>query len=330
MKSYTDEFATTLKNAKTMLRNHGVCVIPNVLIKKAQKDCVTEIWDYLEYASSKWKVPIDRNNKETWNMTNFSPTRGMLIQHHSIGHAPFVWNVRQNKKVANVFATLWDCKVDELLTSFDGISLSLPPETTGKGWSHGDGLWLHSDASFINPTVCYQSWVTPIDVNEGDATLAFLTNSHKYHQQVAKDRNITDKSQWHMLTEDELNTYYKYGCELKRIKCSAGSMVLWDSRTIHCGQPPMRNREKPNFRFCIYVCMAPRSDTTKAQIKKRIKAFEELRLTNHNPLQPKLFPAKPSTFRDKTVKEEIMVPQLPQLSALGKLLVGYNPEKIET
>ena len=33
----------------------------------------------------------------------------MLIQQHSIGHSQFIWDVRQNEKIADVFAKIWKC-----------------------------------------------------------------------------------------------------------------------------------------------------------------------------------------------------------------------------
>ena len=39
--------------------------------------------------------------------------------------AQFVWNLRQNEKVAGIYSKLWDTPKEELLTSFDGrLSIS--------------------------------------------------------------------------------------------------------------------------------------------------------------------------------------------------------------
>ena len=54
----------------------------------------------------------------------------MLLQHWKVGHSQFIWNLRQNPKIVNIFAKIWDCKQDELLTSFDGASFHLPSEIT--------------------------------------------------------------------------------------------------------------------------------------------------------------------------------------------------------
>lgn len=111
---------------------------------------------------------------------------------------------------------------------------------------------------------CFQGWFTPIDVKKGDATLAFLKGSHKYHKQFSEAREITDKTDWYKLSDEEVDVYTEgYECPLQRIRCKAGSFVLWDSRLIHCGQQPMKEREERNFRFCFYICKFRGTSTSK-------------------------------------------------------------------
>ena len=158
----------------------------------------------------------------------------MLLQ-HTVSHCQFPWDIRQNPAVVNVFRTLWD--TDDLVTSFDGLSVHFPPESTGKGWYRGadTGDWLHCDQSFSNNELeCYQAWVTPVDVNRGDATLIYLEKSHLYHSRFAKKFKGTKGKlpAWYKLTEEDILKYTeKYGCKLRKVVCSAGSIVLWDTAT---------------------------------------------------------------------------------------------------
>ena len=84
-------------------------------------------------------------------------------------------------------------------------------------------------------------------------------------------------------------------CEKVRVACPKGSLVLWDSRTVHCGAEPLR-RTEPRIRSVIYLCYLPRSHATEANLRKKIKAFEDQRTTSHWPNKPKLFPLKPRTY----------------------------------
>ena len=43
-----------------------------------------------------------------------------------IGHAQYVWDIRQNEKVVDVFSKIW---ITNLLTSFDGISFHFSEQT---------------------------------------------------------------------------------------------------------------------------------------------------------------------------------------------------------
>ena len=116
----------------------------------------------------------------------------------------------------------------------------MPPEVTKIGWHRK--TWFHTDQSYLrNDFECIQSWATAFCLNEGDATLAIYEKSHKFHKEFAEQFGITDKDNWFKLENDEQIDFYKSkGCLERYIKCPRGSMVFWDSRTIHCGVEPRK------------------------------------------------------------------------------------------
>ncbi len=327
METYTSKYETTLEQAELKLTKYGVCVIPNILSKDECKSCVSDIWAHLEHSSSEWETPMKRTDKSTWSMKNFNPQHSMLVQHYAIGHCQAAWNIRQNPKVVEAFSHLFDTKQRDMLTSFDGISVCFPPEVVKHGWSGARSSWPHCDTSYTKTidysNIVYQGWVTPVDVGNGDATLACLVKSHKYHKDIANKFELKNKANWHKLSDKEEKAYVDKGCIWNRIKCPAGSLVLWDCRLIHYGQQPMKGRPEENTRFCIYVCMVPRERATPANLRKKIKAFEELRLTSHEPATVKLFPANPSTRYGPLTTEKIAKVKDPELTRLGKRLAGY-------
>ncbi|KAJ3314351.1 hypothetical protein HDU93_004773, partial [Gonapodya sp. JEL0774] len=89
---------------------------------------------------------------------------------------------------------------------------------------------------------CVQAWVTALDVKEGDASLGFMEGSNKFFSQAAKRFRLNGKPDWHKLTAEQEAWYEEQGCAKKRIQCPKGSMVLWDSRTIHSGVGPQMQR----------------------------------------------------------------------------------------
>ena len=320
-----NKYDTTPDNILKTLKKYGVAVIPSLLNETEINNMNNGMWDYLEYITSNFDNTthgvINRNNKTTWkSFYSLYPMHSMLIQHWSIGHAQHVWDLRQNPKVVDIFAKIWNCNHEDLLTSFDASSFHFPPEDTNRGYYRQP--WLHCDQSFTrNDFECVQSWVTGYDVHEDDATLLILEKSHLYHEEFKNHFNIDKKDDWYQLKEEEIKFFMDKGCTMKRISCPAGSMVLWDSRTIHCGSEPIKGRQHKTFRNVSYICMIPRKLATKANIDKKIKALNNLRTTTHWPNRAKLFSKMPRTYGGPVPNIKQINP--PVLTELGKRLAGY-------
>jgi hypothetical protein len=238
----------------------------------------------------------------------------MLYQHFSLGHAQYIWNLRQNEKVVNVFSSLYG--VDDLLTSFDGLSF-LPP----MGKFHKED-WLHCDQSFKrNDFECIQSWVTGYDVEMGDATLVVLEKSHLLHSLFRQKFSVDDPKDWYKLNSEQVDWYIKNGCKRRSILCKAGDMVLWDSRTIHAGQNPIREKNSDTYRHVVYICMTPLYLSSDKNLEKKRDAFEKMRMTTHWPHKQKLFHPSPRTYGNDI--EEITQLPKPILTEVGMKLAGF-------
>jgi ectoine hydroxylase-related dioxygenase (phytanoyl-CoA dioxygenase family) len=320
--SYENEkYITDPGNLKETIDKYGVAIIPNVLNEEELVSMRTGMWDYLEGVTRVFDIPMDRNNPKTWvEYLKMYPKHSMLLQNYSVGHSQFVWDIRQNPNVVDIFSKLWETEPEDLLTSFDGVSFHFPPEETNRGWYRN--TWYHTDQSYLRPDFeCVQSWVTAYDVDEGDATLAFMEKSNVHHEEFQKTFSIQDKSDWYKHTSEEQSFYEEKGCEEKRIKCSAGSMVFWDSRTIHCGTEAVKKRDEQKIRNVVYVCMTPRNLATDAFLRKKQKAFNELRMTSHWPHKPKLFAVNPRTYGGPL---PCVTPiNSPKLSELGLKVAGF-------
>lgn len=320
-----EKYVTTINNVTNTLNQYGVAIIPNVL---NQQDCDAMkqgMWDYLETITANLPVPIKKTNTQSWkSFKELYPKHSMLIQNWSIGHAQFIWNVRTNPKVIAPFAKIWDVEKEELLVSFDGASFHFPPETTKFGWINPEKSWLHTDQSYLrNGFECVQGWINAYDTNDGDATLTILEGSQNFHSDFATHFNQTSSDDWYLLTKEQVNWYKNVkGCVQKHIKCPAGSLVLWDSRTIHSGKEPEKTRQVPNYRCVAYVCYTPRHLASYSALKKKINAWETLRTTSHWPHKPKLFPVHPRTW-GKPLPQIVQIPK-PQISDLGYRLIGYE------
>lgn len=359
------KYFCTPETLKSILAEFGVAILPSLVGYEKCLEIYNQMWKDLAYITQKWVHPISRDDPSSWDLHNFSATKGMLVQHHHIAHLQTAWDARQIPEIAEVFAVLW--QTNELLTSFDGIGISFPPEYSGKGWDQS-GSFPHTDQSYVpqhfapssdstepfvydtgeNGFNSVQSWFTPLIVRLGDATLIFLEGSHVHHAHFGKERGITETGNFYVLSNDELNIYLRYGCRPGKITCPPGSLVLWDSRTIHRGAKPERTRKEPNIRFVFYICMMPRSmavdkyyrDLAEYQRRKgsekgyrgkppenpfdkRVRLFNEQAVTTHHPIELETFSKKPRVYsKEDQNKEKMMSPSRPVLTPLGERLLG--------
>lgn len=318
METEYEKYVCDKNTLKQTLEQYGVAIIPNVINEEECEEMRDGIWSFFEHISQRWSKPIDRNDVKTWRgIYELYPLHSQLFQHWNVGHAQVSWTLRQKPKIVDIFAKLWNCKRRDLLTSFDGLSMCLPPEKTNKGWQHK--TWFHTDQSYQrNDIECIQSWITANDVNESDASLAIYEGSHLLHAEFADTFGIDKKEDWYKLSATE-EQFYETRCPKRKIVCPAGSMVFWDSRTIHCGSNPTKDRSVENIRQVIYLCYTPRYLCH--NLMKKQEYFDTMRTCNHWPHKPKPFAKNPRTYgKDLPVIEPI---EPPILSDLGMRLAGY-------
>jgi ectoine hydroxylase-related dioxygenase (phytanoyl-CoA dioxygenase family) len=313
---YTN-YNSVLDDLNTYLDSNGVAVIPNIL---NNDECISfrnEIWDEIKYVS---KNRFDINNLDTWNeFYNFNPFQSMLLHHYSLGHMQPIWNIRQHPNVIQVFEKIWNIDSSELLVSFDGLSIHLPPEKTNRGFYNNNGdNWFHTDQSSNKiGKHCIQGLINLYPVNDGDATLSIIEKSHLKHESFFIDNSIKNKSDWYQLKDNDID-YFKNNNQYA-IKADIGSIILWDSRTFHQGIGSNKNREKENFRMVIYITMLPRSTIKDPKILiKKQKAFQNLKITSHWANNVYTFPKKP-----QNCLADFNIIRKPILNNIGLKLAGF-------
>ena len=302
------------------LESDGVTIVPGVLSELEQKQMRDGYWDFFEYITH---GRVLRNDISTWdNIKEWLPNHGMLFQHHRVGHMQAVWDVRQNPNVVQVFADLYGKDVDEMTCSMDGVSFELPKSNKKKtkAWWHVDQAPCRS-----NQKLCVQGWVTAEDVGAGDATLAVLKGSHRMYSEFCTEHGFTSTANWFKLDESHVSWFIAKGCKVEEVKCKAGSLVLWDSRTVHYGKPSEQERAFPRrVRYVAYVSYAPSDLMSNKERLKKITIAEKLRMTTHWPCRYlKMFPEKPRLYPGD-VMPPVAAPIPPRLTALGTRLIGYT------
>ena len=120
-----EKYKCSPESIKETLDKYGVAIIPEVLDENECEKMLNEIWDYFEFITKNWETPIKRNNQKSWKeIYSLLPLHSMLFQHWNIGHAQACWNIRQNPKILEIYSKFWNCKKEELLVSFDGLSFN--------------------------------------------------------------------------------------------------------------------------------------------------------------------------------------------------------------
>jgi hypothetical protein len=235
-----------------------------------------------------------------------------------------IWDVRCKPNVLNIFEKIWN--TSDLQVSFDGASTGFAPETTNRGWHTNN--WLHLDQSpQRNEFECVQGWVTAFDVGPQDGTLIVLEGSHLLHKAFAIEFGLNKlkkcRSDWFKLEQQHIDWYIGQGCKLVAIECPKGSMVLWESRTVHAGRAPVKGRLVPRHRMVAYISMMPSSMLTKRDREKKKRACMEGRLTSHwASKNVKLFPKWPRTYGAPLPSIPDYIP--PHLTERGARLAGWE------
>lgn len=321
----TYEYSRYCCDKTTLLKTldkYGVAIIPQVLNKQECENMLSGIWDYFEHISVNWNTPIKRDNIKSYlELYKLFPSHSMLYQFWNIGHSQVSWDIRQNTKIIDIWKYIYNCEAEELLSSFDGLSFNLPPEITKRGWYRNNN-WLHCDQSFTrNNLETIQSWVTALDVNKDDATLTLLESSNKFHKYFKEEFQIDDRRDWYKLDNDEHEFYLNNDCKQVEIICPAGSLVFWDSRTIHSGIEAKKSRLMPNIRAVIYLCYLPRKSASQKDLIRKQKLFNEMRTCCHNPVKNRLFSKLPRTYGNNI--PDINHINKPILNKLGFALAGF-------
>lgn len=291
----------------------GYCVVPDIISLDKSDEYINRIWDWLESLGT----GLERNDSSTWNSNNWPPNINGIIQQLRAGQEQFAWDIRCEPNVINVFENIW--KTNKLLVSSDSICIMIPPEISGVYQTRN---WLHVDQSSKKiGKHCIQGFVNLEETGEEDACLLVYKGSHIYHKELFERNGKTVKHDWYELNKNDLEWIENKNLELVRVTAPKGSMVLWDSRLIHCNTTAKGNRLYPRFRYVIYVCMTPSEWCDSKNKEDKIKAFNELRVTTHWPHEIKLFSESVERYGKKITDFNIRQ-KCALLSDRGKQLAG--------
>lgn len=286
----------TAETLKAVILQEGVAVIRNVLSEEECRVAIGKGNDYLSSIFMDDQYNVRMQDVASWrNLTkSLYAKHGGLIQHFGAGQSDFAWYVRTMPAVRAIFEVLWN--TTNLFCSFDGVNITPPPERTNCGWQPATSHWLHTDQSERKVGLrSVQGLVNLVKVEEGDATLMVLRGSNRHHDAFFAHFGVHADGDWFKMSDEHVDWFVARGCEPIALAANAGDMIFWDSRTIHMGLGPSRNRAHADrWRYVVYVAMFDATLLTSKDISKRYTFVEQHRTSNHWGLTA--FPKNPRTY----------------------------------
>ena len=301
--------ARTPAEIRAMLDRYGVAVVPDVLTRGEAAASFDEMIQCLElmyegsflvmfFVDLVQMTPLMRTgfvfkDPSTWALLRRVSycKHGMLYQHMGVGWAQFAVNLRQNPKVAAVFAELWSVVTgkpvanEDLFSSADGIAFGAT-RPGDRGGFHGKD-WMHLDQEANDTVPSFQGGLNLVETKKGDGSFQFLEASHlqfddffrRLSNQKKKDGKPIDFKRFTLLENQKQFDYFlKQGCMPKCLALLPGDLFLWSSKLVHSGRPPLRPTvpvppSKVFLRGVVYVSMQPKHFATPSDLKKKTKVW---------------------------------------------------------
>jgi hypothetical protein len=221
---------------------------------------------------------FNKHDHTTWEKSNM-PTMLHGILKHYFGHTELQWRIRE--LCAPIFARIWGCQINDLLCSFDGgcflpaIPKSILKNTSFKQWIHCDQPRTVMNFASVQGIVNFE------ENGPEDGGLVLVEGSHHVFSDYMK-KHPSGGITWE---PSDMNDPLLATLPLIKICAPPGHIILFDSRIFHCNVHPygsiFRENGAPRFRMCTYVSMQPRIGANQKELAKRIKLYENGRMTGH-------------------------------------------------
>ncbi len=314
--------------AMSFLEQEGYVVFAEALNPQQAGVAMDKLWDYLEGLGT----GVDRNDIDTWDDDRWpTAVHGAILPSYGIGHCAAQWYIRDAGRVHDCFAQVWDN--DDLLVSFDGVSI-WRPWTYKDHWRTNEGnSWLHIDQHPIGRPGkhCVQGLVNLLESSPMTGGNVVVPGSHRLFEQIPhlyKERlaRIHPSIDHFRFPNDDagLRGYHPIMAHLY-----PGDLLLWDSRTIHCSAPGLATPDYADrlLRAASLVCMMPREKSNESVITQRkVAVAKRTSTTNWSDcfVDADQFPQ----ILEVVDRHKYVWPPAPRLNANQLKMVGYTEAEI--
>lgn len=328
------------------LEELGYCVIPQLLSASETELLYQRVWhEFIEMAWPACRMDDRSNWKEEFPMHN-----KLGIFAGPAGQTQVMWDLRQDPRIVDVFAKIWN--TNDLIVSMDGLSFMCPSEIREgnfEPWPHVDQRILqpHDNIAHGNcPSISFISEsvlkTQPYTIQgqflfeesfEGDAGFYCIPKSHLRFPEFAPELEAFDIlgiSNRYKRENEYLKDFFSHNTDesgepycMKHITAPRGSLILWDSRTVHWNQHAGKS-DNPKVRMVGYLSYVPKTRLTYEGIVLRLNAFMNGVSTGHNPAFPELKYTKDHIDEEfeRYLEDASYTQQEIILTSLGNSLLG--------
>jgi hypothetical protein len=272
--------------ALEFLQREGFVVFASVASAQELSTAERLMWQFLGHFGAL------QTNSSTWN--SIRANQFGLISSYGAGQSQFSWYLRCLHKVRHAFAFIWG--TEDLIADFGGFGVFLPWARTAEAWYHVD-----QNAGSRPGLQAFQAFISLYDQNESTGGLVVVPRSKTHHAAFC-NRSM---GYWgappthHFLYAPPNDPSLALGQRVL-VKCRAGDMVVWDSRTLHCNT---NSRERGDMayghangseqsdqkqlartqlqRAIALVALSPRRFATEEVLKQRRLAVRMYQTTSH-------------------------------------------------
>jgi hypothetical protein len=285
-----DDLYEKVKKASEDLKRDGYAIIEDVFTKEECLILRQKMWCHWEEISDgKLTEKTDYSNMMAKDLP---PHKHGILESYRINHLKTIREIRHDHRIIAIYAFLYG--TDQLTCSTDRINFKFP----GRRYKSSHP-WPHADQHPARlGCITIQSYVTLMDCHENDPGNRFYRGSHAIFDSFFKEKRKTSKkNDWNTLNDDEIDRLVNdEKCPLIKPTYKAGSMLLWDSRTVHS---PDDGSNFEHGRFVVYTCYNKLWDNKAIDnkfIKQKKNVFTDFRATSHSPLPISIFPKLARTY----------------------------------
>jgi len=257
---------------RDFLDEHGYVAVKAINTDEAAV-YTQRVWSWIKTINP----AISETDPSTWaKETSWPNQRDGVFQSYGIGQSELMWRIRCEPGVLAAFQAVWQTK--DLLCSFDGMGM-FPAAPNSPFVRDEVILWPHRDEGLhVKERRSVQGLVSLVDNRSAsDGGFVVYPGTHLIDFSVDYPDGIGKDT--YKIPGDDPRMYHGRCPEGILVRVPAGTLIIWDSRTIHCNIPP--SSKSVHHRIALYVTMG-RSTSLPPKTRAKVLARRRNYYLNHS------------------------------------------------